>query len=451
MTDSRIARIEAGLRPKGPFHSRRELPARLADRMATLRVPGVSVAVIHQGKIAWTAGYGVKEAGANEPITPQTLFQAASISKPVAVAGALRLVEQGLLDLDEDVNRYLTSWKVPANGSWQPRITIRHLMSHTAGLTVHGFPGYNRSVPIPTAVQVLGGEPPANTARVEVNLLPGVQERYSGGGTTVLQQLMVDVTGTPFPELMRSLVLDPAGMADSTYEQPLPERLWDRAATGHQWGNLEPVPGRWHVYPEMAAAGLWTTPADLCRFALAIQNATLHRKETVAAMLTPHFGGDFGMGFQLRRQEGHLRFQHGGSNSGYKNMLAAYADQGLGACVMTNSDAGSVLFEELLGAIASEYEWPGYLPAEAPAGAAADPAALARLEGEYELRPGYRFSLRLNQGQVELLAPHQPPVPLRQKTESTFVAEPLNLELLVDGDNVTVSQDGRVFTVQKLS
>src|SRR6185436_9257568 len=153
--------------------------------------------------------YGVCAADQSTLVDPTTLFQAGSISKPVAAVAALRLVDAGRIDLDADVNDYLVSWKVPANEGWQPRVTLRHLLSHTGGLTVHGFPGYARGQAVPTLVQVLDGAKPANTAAVRDNAVPGTQSRYSGGGTTIVQQMLIDVMGKPFPALMRELVLDP--------------------------------------------------------------------------------------------------------------------------------------------------------------------------------------------------------------------------------------------------
>ena len=232
---ARAARVEQGLLP-GVVIAGRPLPVKaLAARMADLKVPGVSVAVINGGTIEWARGYGVAETGSATPVTPRTLFQAASISKPVAALGALRLVERGQLSLDQDVNERLTSWKVPENEfTKQEKVTLRRLLSHSAGLTVHGFPGYAADAPVPSLIQVLDGVKPANTAAIRADILPGSVWRYSGGGFTVMQQLVIDVTGRPFPALLADLVLVPVGMTDSTYEQPLPESRRAAAASGHR-------------------------------------------------------------------------------------------------------------------------------------------------------------------------------------------------------------------------
>jgi CubicO group peptidase (beta-lactamase class C family) len=232
----------------------------LAELMKTFNVPGLSIAVIENYKIVDAKGYGVIAPGSSTPVTTKTLFQAGSISKPVAATGALFLVGQGKLSLDEDVNKKLTTWKVPENEFTQTeKVTLRRLMSHTAGLTVHGFPGYDVDAVVPSVVQVLNGEKPANTDPIRVDIVPGTKSRYSGGGVTIEQLLMMDVTGKQFPALMRELVLDKIGMTDSSYEQPLPSA---RAAmtAGGAYADGKPVHGKWHIYPEMAAAGLWTTP-----------------------------------------------------------------------------------------------------------------------------------------------------------------------------------------------
>jgi CubicO group peptidase (beta-lactamase class C family) len=259
LVEHRIERIIKGVIPDSPVEGELGTPRPLHERMAYHRTPGVSIAVINGFEIEWARGFGVCEAGTSRGVMPATLFQAGSISKPIFALAVMRLVQEGRLDLDEDVNRYLTFWQVPATGPWQPRVTLRQLLSHTAGTTIHGFPGYQVSEPQPTLTQVLNGEAPANTGRVQVNFLPGLQFRYSGGGTTVAQQVVVDQLKRPFPDIMHSLVLDPLGMADSTYEQPPPAERAAQAATAHPGNNI-PLLGKYHVYPEMAAEGLWTTP-----------------------------------------------------------------------------------------------------------------------------------------------------------------------------------------------
>ena len=343
--------------------SAREKPLRLslADLMKAYNVSGMSIAVIENYKVVEARGYGAIEAGSKTPVTTHTLYQAGSISKPVAATAALRLVEQGKLSLDEDVNEKLKTWKVPENDFTKTqKVTLRRLMSHTAGLTVHGFPGYDVDDPIPTLMQVLNGNKPANTDPIRVDTVPGTLWRYSGGGVTIEQLLMTDVTGKPFPSLMRELVLDKVGMTDSSYEQPLPAARAAMTAGGTDSDGAE-VHGRWHVYPEMAAAGLWTTPTDLAKFAIEIalskqgkSNRILSQKIT-NEMLTPVMN-DVGLGFFLDKNNPG-QFGHDGADRGFQAVLTMNADTGNGVVIMVNSDNGTSLAGHVERRVAQEYAW----------------------------------------------------------------------------------------------
>jgi CubicO group peptidase (beta-lactamase class C family) len=423
----RAARVVAEVIPD-PIFSRQPDTVPLEQRMAALSVPGVGIAVIDGGEIAWARGFGRRDE--EQPVTSETIFQAGSISKPVAAMGVMTLVQAGQLDLDEDVNAYLRSWRVPANGDWQPRITLRHLLCHGAGTTVHGFPGYNRQAPVPTVPQILNGLPPANTRPVRVNAIPGTQFRYSGGGTTIVQQLVEDVTAERFPAFMHASVLAPLGMTRSTYEQPLPAGWWENAAAGYRMGGGM-IDGRWHIYPEMAAAGLWTTPTDLARVAIDMQQAwagqpgTLLRPELAREMFSPQVEEHIGLGFFL---EGVGRFGHSGSDEGFMSELIAYREGGRGAVVMTNADWGGFLRPEVFRAIAREYEWPDFEPAVKPAIKLAA-QALAPYAGTYELKPGFAVEV-IPRGNALFLQPSgQAPVRLYPSSETEFFAEALNIEV----------------------
>ena len=359
--DAHIERIEAkaidvSLDPKEP-----PLQLSLQKLMEVYKVPGFSIAVIDDYKIVWAKAYGVTDVGTNTPVTTKTLFQAGSISKPVAATGTLNLVEQGKLSLDEDVNQKLKSWKVPENEFTKTqKVTLRRLMSHTAGLTVHGFPGYDVDAPEPTLVQIFNGEKPANTAPIRVDIVPGTQQRYSGGGITIEQQLVIDVTGKPFPEFMREAVFEKIGMKDSSYSQPLPSDWAGRTAAG-TYADGNAVHGRWHIYPEMAAAGLWTTPTDLAKFAIEIAlskqgkaNHVLSEKMT-NEMLTPVMD-EAGLGFFLdKRNPG--QFGHNGADEGFQALLTMNANTGKGVAIMANSDDGIAAAEFVVNRVAQEYGW----------------------------------------------------------------------------------------------
>jgi len=359
----RIHRIETGFAPVPLDANEPPLQFNLQKLMELYKVPGVSIAVIENYNIAWAKAYGVTEEGGTTPVTTHTLFQAGSISKPVAATGALYLVEHSKLSLDEDVNKKLVSWKVPDNDfTKDQKVTLRRLMTHSGGLTVHGFPGYATDARVPTVVQVLNGEKPANTAPVRVFFVPGTKSEYSGGGVTIEQLLVQDVTGKPFPVFMRETVLDKIGMTDSTYEQPLPAARAALAASG-TYGDGKVVPGRFHVYPEMAAAGLWTTPTDLAKFAIEIalskhgKSNRVLSESTTQQMLTPQIDL-VGLGFFLGDAKSSGEFLHNGADEGFQAVLLMFADSGQGVVVMADSDNGINFAEFFMENIAKEYGWP---------------------------------------------------------------------------------------------
>lgn len=428
-----IHRVVNGLRPPVEIEGKPATRWTLAERMTNYKVPGVSIAVIQNGRIAWARGFGVKEAGKTDPVTPTTLFQAASISKPVAATAMLRLVERGTLNLDTNVNTYLKSWKVPDNKfTTTEKVTLRRIVSHTAGLTVHGFPGYATTDPIPTVVQVLDGVKPANTDPVRVDTTPGAIERYSGGGTTIMQQLLVDVTGKPFPALMQELVLGPVGMTSSTYEQPIPAARAAEAAHAHRQDGKE-VPGGWHVYPEMAPAGLWTTPTDLLKWAIAITDARAGRSTTLLSqamtqqMLTAQ-KNEVGLGPFVGGTGRNFHFGHGGANEGFHSQLVMYPELGVGAAIMTNGDGGPLLIPEVLRALAAEYGWPDY-GAERVTARTLDPKTVAGLVGTY-LVQGLEARVEQDSGRLVLRVPKQlPDQELIPKSDTTFVLSSLGWQV----------------------
>jgi len=384
---------------KGDLHAAHAL----ADRMKQLNVPGVSIAVIHNGKIEWARGFGVRSIG-GKPVDNETLFQAASISKPLSAMAALHLVQQGKLSLDTDVNTYLASWKLPANPIAAGKaVTLRQLLSHTGGISVHGFPGYAKTEAIPTLVQVLNGEKPANTDPIRIEAPPGDHWQYSGGGFTILQQMLIDITKEPYPKLMHDTVLAPIGMNLSTYQQPLPSAMESNATTPYR-GDGKPVEGGAHTYPEMAAAGLWTTPSELAHFAIEVQNS-LHA--TANHVLSPEMTqqmvtlvkGSWGLGLEIGGSKDNPYFAHGGGNEGFRCCLLAYEKTGEGAVVMTNGDKGGELQNEILRSIAAEYGWPDYKP-EVRTAVSVDPKILAGYVGTYQLSPSADLTITLEDGKL---------------------------------------------------
>jgi CubicO group peptidase (beta-lactamase class C family) len=367
--DEHIDNVLHGLRPPVAVKNRLAVRWTLAERMAALHVPGVSIAIIDGGRLIWAGGYGVRESGLSEPVSTSTLFQAQSISKPVSAMAMLRLVESGRLSLDQDVNTYLKSWKVPDNSfTSQAKVTLRRIVSHSAGITLSGFGGYRLGDPIPTLSQILNGEKPANNEAVRVDAIPGSISRYSGGGFIVMQQLLIDMGSESFPSLMERLVLKPAGMKLSTFEQPLPQSRRKEAASGHDSKGVV-MKGKWPIQPEMAAAGLWTTPADLAKFAIEIANAwngqpsKLLSKTMATEMLTTQ-KEEWGLGLVLKGSGQSFAFGHSGANLGFRAEFEMYPAVRKGAVIMTNADLGTYLIDEIFQSIAAEYNWPAHLQTE---------------------------------------------------------------------------------------
>ncbi len=355
--------------PAAAQDARREQVSRaVVAAMDRHGVPGASVAVISDYGILWSDGYGTLVAEGDEKVTPETLFQAASISKSVAAGATLRLAEQGRLDLDGKVNELLKSWQIPAGSvSTAQPILVKHLLSHSAGLTVHGFEGYATTAKRPTLIQILNGEPPANSPKVQPIMKPDYKFRYSGGGYCVLQQLLIDTTGEPFAEFMQAQVLTPLAMTHSSYEQPLTGELARHTAVGHR-EEKKVIFGGYNVYPEMAAAGLWTTPSDLARYAIDIakshagKGGVLLSQQSARRMLTRQ-NDLYGLGFFLKGEGEALSFSHGGANEGFRCQLIAYPATGQGVAIMTNSDTGGLLCGEIAKLVGELYLWPKLMPA----------------------------------------------------------------------------------------
>jgi CubicO group peptidase (beta-lactamase class C family) len=358
--DSFIAAIEAPQTGRDGELPPLPLPA----AMQKLGVPGMSIAVIRDFEIHWSKGYGLADVVSGDKVTPDTLFQAASISKPVAAMAVLKAVQDGKFTLDQDVNAILTSWKVPASEhtARQP-VTLRGLLSHTSGTDDgFGFPGYKPGAPLPTLVQILNGEPPSNVGKVLVARPPLTVVKYSGGGIALVQLLMTDALQRPFADHMRDTVLAPLGMTHSAYEQPLSPARDTTAARAHdRSGAARDV--KWHVYPELAAAGLWTTSPDLARFGIELQKSIQGKSNRVLnramanEMASPVGVGPFAMGMQMNKTGEGWYLNHGGSNWGFQCLLFVHKIKGYGFAAMTNADSGGRLIAELQQRVAAAYRW----------------------------------------------------------------------------------------------
>ena len=330
----------------------------IAELMQRFHVPGLGIAVVRDFKIHWVKAYGIADVESGRAVETNTLFQAASISKPVTAMVAMKLVEERRFALDDDINTILKSWQAPVNG-----VTPRSLMSHASGADDgFGFPGYDPSAPRPTVVQVIEGKPPSILGPVLFARPPFQAYKYSGGGVTIMQLALMDLTGKPFSEMMRSMVLDPLNMKDSSYEQPLPAERASHTARAHN-GQGKSMGVSWHVYPEQAAAGLWTTPGDLARFIIEVQNAVRGPKGAVltqaaaSAMVSPVGVGPFGVGLTVEKRGEGWYFSHGGSNWGFRGDILGHIRKGYGVAMLTNGDNGTALINEIETRVAAAYHW----------------------------------------------------------------------------------------------
>ena len=358
--DSDTGRIENGLLLPIALKGEENPKFSILERMQEYRVPGTSIAIVKDGTIKWSRAYGLADVENKIDVDTTTLFQAGSISKPIAALAVLKLVEGGALDLDADVNDYLKSWKVPDSPYTDSmKVTLRGLLSHSAGTSIHGFPGYMKSESVPSTLDVIIGK--GNTDSVKVIFKPGEEWKYSGGGYTIMQLVVEDVTGMDFSDYMDTEILPSLGMMHSTYSQPLKKEYRENASSAFNWQGVE-IDGKWNTYPEKAAAGLWTTPNDLARYVIQIQKILRGgtdkpiSKEMAEEMITPHLN-DWGLGPALSGAGDSVNFRHGGKNAGFTNVFSASAYHGYAAIIMTNADQGGDLMGEIMRSICAEYGW----------------------------------------------------------------------------------------------
>jgi CubicO group peptidase (beta-lactamase class C family) len=346
--------------PKGPLSE--EVVHALLKQFS---VPGVSIAVIEDFEIHWAKGYGVADVATGAAVTIDTMFQAASISKPVAAMVSMKAVQDGRFTLDQDITTILRSWKLPDEaGHTRVRpVTPRALLSHTSGTgDGFGFPGYAIADALPTPQQILDGVSPSNRRPVRLERPPMTGYKYSGGGSVMQQLAVTDAVGRPFAPLADDMVLGPIGMSNSTYEQPLPAARHKQSARAHNRAGAR-MGDPWHVYPELAAAGLWTTPTDLAKFLIEVQTTVAGRSTRVLTrpmmleMVTPVGVGPYAVGFAIEKQGEGWYFGHGGSNWGFQCYMTAHRLKGYGAVVMTNGDAGGMLAQDIVRKIQAAYAW----------------------------------------------------------------------------------------------
>lgn len=363
----------------------------LKERMAHYHINGLSIAVIRNYRIDWAKGYGWADSGEQRPVTTKTLFQAASISKSLNGVGVVLLAQEGKLDLYTDINNYLTNWKFPYDSlSKGKKITVANLLSHTGGLTIHGFPGYEKGDTLPTLEEVLDGRPPANTKAVRSMYEPGLRSEYSGGGITITQVIVQDVSHEPYDHYMKEKVLDPLGMTASFYTQPAPAPKTALLATAY-YANGKEVKGKYHIYPEEAAAGLWTNPTDLARYIIETQlsydgkSAKVLNQQYTKLRLTPYIDKSAALGVFINKLGDDTYFQHGGANEGFRSQYYGSLEDGNGVVVMVNSDNGNIL-PEVVNSVAIVYGWKDFYKPVYETFLNMTPAQLQAYGGRYKYR-----------------------------------------------------------------
>ena len=339
----------------------------MAERLAHYKCPGAGVAAIKDGRLDWSAGYGLRGLEDLRAVDGDTIFMVASCSKPVCAMVVLQQVEHGLVDLDVDVNTYLKRWQIPQNEfTAGETVTLRRMLSHTAGLNINGWPVIPQGEPLPTVFDILDGRPPSVHPAIVVNKRPGGTHRYSGGGFLLAEMLIEDVTGRRFDDLANELIFAPLGMRSTSLTHPLPAHLRANVAGGHRMDGSA-IPGGWMVSVDKGAGGLMCSAADFARFQIACRDAWLGRpgsiltKSLAREMMTRQGQSSFGLGWDIIGEGDNQRFNHGGSNDGYQSETDCYLESGLGGAAFTNAVSGIFLFREILNGLAGLYDWPGYL------------------------------------------------------------------------------------------
>ncbi|HEY5535310.1 MAG TPA: serine hydrolase domain-containing protein [Ignavibacteria bacterium] len=451
--ESKIKRITENLKVGDQFGNTYK-NATLEERLANYKIPGISIAVIDNGEIKWARGFGYKDVSTKEPVTQNTLFQAASISKVLTAIAFMKLKEKNEIDLDIDVNSYLKSWKIPSNNGWLPKVTLRQLLSHTAGMTVSGFGGYSIHDSIPTTVQILNGEYPANSLPVKVNIFPGTRARYSGGGFIVAQLILEDLFNLPFFSVMDSLVLFPLHLKTSTFEQPKSESKHQLNATGYVL-DYQPINGGFDIHPEMAAAGLWTNPLDLAKILVEIQKGIQGKSDFISSksaneMLTQQNTDATGIGlgfwFYQNARGDSLLFTHAGGNDGFQSLFFGYKNLGKGVVVMINSSNDYELMYEVIRSIALEYNWPDRFLQENIKHNISN-KLLNTYTGKYIFDENCEILIKKDSSKLFLEMQSQPPVYLIAESDDSFYCEQLNIKVIFNKtDNIVnsliIQQDG---------
>jgi len=386
--ENKIKQVENNLAPWAVDQN--NLRFTIADRMANYNIHGLSIVMIKDYKIEWVKAYGWADVTAKRPVTTETLFQAGSISKSLNGVGILKLVQDKELDLYTDINNYLTTWRFPYDSlSKNKIITTANLLSHTGGLGVHGFAGYTSKDPMPSIKEILDGKNPANSEAVRSTDEPGKTAEYSGGGIIISQLILTDITHEKYEDYMWRNVLRPLGMKNSFFTQPA-AKYRNLIATGYSLDGKELLGGKYNIYPELAAAGLWTTPTDLAKYIIETQLSLKGKSNKVLSQeltklrLTPYIDNESALGVFVTIKGTDKYFGHTGGTSGFISEYIGSFENGNGVVVMTNSGNPGIS-SEIINSVAEVYKWNNFYNPDVKKSITLPNDILENYVGEYSL------------------------------------------------------------------
>ncbi|SDS70342.1 CubicO group peptidase, beta-lactamase class C family [Mucilaginibacter mallensis] len=427
----KISRVENNILK--PIQIEGDAPYSIQQDMKDNHIHGVSIAVIHNYKIEWAKGYGYADDSLKIPVTAQTLFQAASISKSLNAVGVLKLVQDKKLDLYADINNYLTTWKFPYDSlSKNKKISVANLLSHTAGLTVHGFGGYSATDTLPTLVQILNGTKPANSPAIRSMYAPGLKSEYSGGGITISQMIVMDITHESYDKYMYDNVLKPLGMTSSTYTQPPVNVKPALLAAGYRPDGKE-IPGKFHTYPEQAAAGLWTNPTDLAKYIIETQlayhgkSSKVLNQQMTQLRLTPYIDNEAALGTFVINRDSTKYFSHSGANEGFRCAYYGSFEDGNGVVVMVNSDNGNIN-NDIVNSVAKVYGFKGLNISVTRKVIKVDDAILQSYTGKYAISSKQVAIVAKQGSQLTIQMGNQRPLNVYPETKNKFFVKEFNAE-----------------------
>ncbi len=403
----KIAEVENGLPLGVVFQDSSDIRYNIIERMQFYKVPLVSMAIVDDGKILWSKAYGKRKVASVSTADVNTIYQTASISKSINALAVLKLVQEGKISLQKDIREYLKTWELPNNKfSTSRKITLANLLSHTSGLGTVGFFGYKITDTIPSLNQILSGIKPANSDPVQSINFPGAEYFYSGGGTTLIRKILEDRFKTNYASLIQTNVLTPLNMKRSTYNQPL-QKAENNFASGYV-GDGQVIQGGYHVFPELAPDGLWSNANDIAKFILSIQKSlkgenALLQKHTVLQMFSKVLPtSNYTLGFVVEDKGDEKYFSHRGANYGYRSVFYGSMKTGKGIVVLTNSENGEMLINEVVNSVAIAYDWKGFYNPPVKKLVNTYPALIKDVLGKYSNGEA-NFTITNNNGKLEMI------------------------------------------------